>query len=205
MKIKEEILSALSSVNSGLQSFVELLYGASVLCSERSFIPTSRTRFDPYRGEGACMLSIHFRTWTVRFKTHQQLSKCDWDRPRRSCLKRDGSRSGARILSSRSEWRGQSRKNKKHARQRMRWTNPDGVDRSTYREDDAPVGDGSPEVGRLGAHWAVQERLERRRHGWRRARRRGRRLGKVRFRGVVGVEWKSDRGDRDGMMADVHI
>jgi hypothetical protein len=37
MKIKEEILSALSSVNSGLQSFVELLYGASVLCSERSF------------------------------------------------------------------------------------------------------------------------------------------------------------------------
>jgi len=36
----------------------------------------------------------------------------------------------------------------------------------TYREDDAPVGDGSPEVGRLGAHWAVQERLERRRHGW---------------------------------------
>lgn len=37
--------------------------------------------------------------------------------------------------------------------------------RITYREDDAPVGDGSPEVGRLGAHWAVQERLERRRHG----------------------------------------
>ena len=37
----------------------------------------------------------------------------------------------------------------------------------TYREDDAPVGDGSPEVGRLGAHWAVQERLERRRHGGR--------------------------------------
>ena len=35
----------------------------------------------------------------------------------------------------------------------------------TYREDDAPVGDGSPEVRRLGAHWAVQERLERRRHG----------------------------------------
>jgi hypothetical protein len=39
---------------------VELLYGASVLCSERSFIPTSRTRFDPYiEGRGhACSASI---------------------------------------------------------------------------------------------------------------------------------------------------
>jgi hypothetical protein len=37
-----------------------------------------------------------------------------------------------------------------------------------YREDDAPVGDGAPKVRRLGAHRAVQERLERPRHGARR-------------------------------------
>ena len=34
-----------------------------------------------------------------------------------------------------------------------------------YRDDEAPVGDGAPEVAGLGADGAVQERLERRRHG----------------------------------------
>ena len=36
---------------------------------------------------------------------------------------------------------------------------------SHTREDEAPVADGSPEVRGLGADGAVQERLERRRHG----------------------------------------
>lgn len=36
---------------------------------------------------------------------------------------------------------------------------------SAYREDESPVADGSPEVCGLGADGAVQERLERCRHG----------------------------------------
>jgi hypothetical protein len=49
------------------------------------------------------------------------------------------------------------------------------------REDDAPVGDRAPEVGGLGAHGAVQERLERRRHGGGRGR--GRPASRRRGRG----------------------
>jgi hypothetical protein len=54
-------------------------------------------------------------------------------------------------------------------------------DGDAYREDDAPVGDGAPEVGGLGAHGAVQERLERRRHGGDRGR--GRPASRRRGRG----------------------
>jgi hypothetical protein len=37
--------------------------------------------------------------------------------------------------------------------------------RCAYRDDEAPVRDGAPEVGSLGTDGAVPERLERRRHG----------------------------------------
>ena len=84
------------------------------------------------------------------------------------------------------------------------------VMRTAYREDDAPVGDGAPEVGGLGAHGAVQERLERRRHGGssrpagepatreRRGSRdrgcRGKETARVRSCGVVGVRGEESDG-----------
>ena len=83
-------------------------------------------------------------------------------------------------------------------------------DGDAYREDDAPVGDGAPEVGGLGAHGAVQERLERRRHGGssrpagepatreRRGSRdrgcRGKETARVRSCGVVGVRGEESDG-----------
>lgn len=77
-----------------------------------------------------------------------------------SCLKRDDSRSEAL---SKDQSIATTLGKKTEGRTPIESTA--GRIRITYREDDAPVGDGSPEVGRLGAHWAVQERLERRRHG----------------------------------------
>lgn len=80
-----------------------------------------------------------------------------------SCLKRDDSRSGA--LSKDQSIATTLGKKTERDERRTPIESTAGRIRITYREDDAPVGDGSPEVGRLGAHWAVQERLERRRHG----------------------------------------
>ena len=88
-------------------------------------------------------------------------------------------------------------------------------DGDAYREDDAPVGDGAPEVGGLWAHGAVQERLERRRHGGEVGRRAGDDGDGV--RGCPAGEggwpstilrscWSERRGQRrvmDGMMATV--